>query len=261
MRSTSSSSTDTPEAIDHVGIIAFNRLYEYGHNGIKKSNIPRNGEDPNPQYPGCKLRKREYIGRTNRSREEFIEWIVNVKYGEYRGSNYDMIHHNCLDFAKAVCIFLRVPPNPNWEKISNWAKNNQKIAGLFSRNSPGTPPATGGNRRSSSLRQTGRSMTIPEDAVSSNDDGEQPSTSQEFSGLLSSPRRRRLSVNPPISFANRSHSRLSFRSASMETLPPTYEEALKMKIPSRRDSIQSAAPSYESYMRMSANANNNESYE
>ncbi len=36
---TSSSSHDTPEAIDHVGIICFNRLYEYGHSGVKKSNV------------------------------------------------------------------------------------------------------------------------------------------------------------------------------------------------------------------------------
>lgn len=36
---TSSSSIETPEAIDHVGIICFNRLYEYGHSGIKKSNV------------------------------------------------------------------------------------------------------------------------------------------------------------------------------------------------------------------------------
>lgn len=52
-----------------------------------------------------------------------MEWLVNVKYGQFRGSNYDMIHHNCLDFARAACVFLEVPPNPNWEKISNWAKN------------------------------------------------------------------------------------------------------------------------------------------
>lgn len=46
--------------------------------------IPRNGDDPHPSYPGCKLRTREYVGRTRKSREDFMEWLVNVKYGEYR---------------------------------------------------------------------------------------------------------------------------------------------------------------------------------
>lgn len=105
--STSSSSSTMPEAIDHVGIIVHNRLIEYGHNGVVKSpvgtylvkvvdyfilnvvfvlnpQLPRNGEDPIPQYPGCKLRKREFLGKTCKTRREFVEWMVNVKYERFR---------------------------------------------------------------------------------------------------------------------------------------------------------------------------------
>ncbi|OXA50688.1 hypothetical protein Fcan01_14251 [Folsomia candida] len=84
LRSTSSSSSTMPEAIDHVGIIVYNRLLEYGHSGVLKSSIPRNGEDPMPQYPGCKLRKREFLGKTSKKRHEFVEWLVNMKYERFR---------------------------------------------------------------------------------------------------------------------------------------------------------------------------------
>lgn len=30
-----------PEAIDHVGIIVYNRLLEYGHSGVLKSSVSR----------------------------------------------------------------------------------------------------------------------------------------------------------------------------------------------------------------------------
>jgi len=44
----------------------------------------RKDKDPVPQYPACRLRKREVIGYTKKTREEFMEWIVEVKYGAYR---------------------------------------------------------------------------------------------------------------------------------------------------------------------------------
>lgn len=98
-------------------------------------------------------------------------------------------------------------------------------------------------------------MTIPEESAI---DDESPPMDYE-TAVSSSPRRRRLSsMNPPICASSRSHSRLSFRSrsASLETLPPTYEEAITMSRGGRRDSILSAAPSYETVFKTSASNNN-----
>lgn len=94
-------------------------------------------------------------------------------------------------------------------------------------------------------------MTIPEDSTV---DGDNPIDYE--TAVSSSPRRRRLtSLNPAVSSSSRSSSRFSFRSrsASLETLPPTYEEAMLMSR-SRRESVISAAPSYDSYMKTSTSS-------
>lgn len=131
---------------------------------------------------------------------------------------------------------------------------SQKIAGLFTRGQPQGPgpytPEENENPRRSRFRHGGRSMTIPEESTTD----DLPMDYETAIASSSSPRRRRLSsMNPPISSSSRSHSRFSFRSrsASLETLPPTYEEALSMSKP-RRESILSAAPSYEALMNMGA---------
>ncbi|XP_035710390.1 uncharacterized protein LOC110853330 isoform X2 [Folsomia candida] len=216
LRSTSSSSSTMPEAIDHVGIIVYNRLLEYGHSGVLKSSIPRNGEDPMPQYPGCKLRKREFLGKTSKKRHEFVEWLVNMKYERFRGIHYDMINHNCLDFCQAVCRFLGVPPSPNWEKVSNWVKANQKLADVLTR----------GFRAPRQLRDCQRSASLQDprpshSAAATNGEGDSPDYASCTAGSATTrmapppPRTRRFSIcSTPMRLGGRGG---RFRSASMET--------------------------------------------
>lgn len=34
-----------------------------------------------------------------------------------------MVTHNCVDFGRDVCEFLKVPCPPNWERICAWVKD------------------------------------------------------------------------------------------------------------------------------------------
>lgn len=68
-------------------------------------------------------------------------------------------------------------------------------------------------------------MTIPEESTTDcngdegNEANENSAAPAYATAVVSSPRRRRFSMNPPISLSGRSHSRFSFRSrsSSMET--------------------------------------------
>jgi hypothetical protein len=80
---TSSSSAMVPEAVDHVGIIAYGQLYEFGDLGILRTPITLKS-NPKSKYPVFYLRSREKLGETKVMYEEFENWVTSLNQEEFK---------------------------------------------------------------------------------------------------------------------------------------------------------------------------------
>ncbi|ODM97796.1 hypothetical protein Ocin01_08868 [Orchesella cincta] len=130
LSATSSSEEMVPEAIDHVGIIVYGHLYEYGDLGVLRSVVPLES-DPKSKYPVFQLRSRETLGETTKTQEEFEAWVAEQNEGPFQGSNYDVVTTSCVVWAMHACNFLEIPYPENWDKLCDWAEENKTVAGLF----------------------------------------------------------------------------------------------------------------------------------
>ena len=72
-----------PEAVDHVGVIVYGQLYEYGDLGILKSPVPLKS-NPKSKYPVFYLRSRERLGETKVLHEEFESWVASQNQDAFR---------------------------------------------------------------------------------------------------------------------------------------------------------------------------------
>ncbi|OXA63685.1 uncharacterized protein LOC110863020 [Folsomia candida] len=127
---TSSSSEMVPEAVDHVGVIVFGFLYEYGDLGILKTAAPLQSS-PKSKYPVFYLRSREKLGDTAKSQEEFEEWVDVMNQTDFQGSGYDVVKQSCVVWGIRACEFLGVDYPENWDKVCNWAAQNSTVASLI----------------------------------------------------------------------------------------------------------------------------------
>jgi len=126
----SSSSEMVPEAVDHVGLIVFGYLYEYGDLGILKTAAPLQSS-PESKYPVFTLRSREKLGDTEKTQKEFEEWIEVMNQSEFQGSDYDVVTKSCVVWGMRACEYLGVEYPDNWDKVCNWAAVNSKVASLI----------------------------------------------------------------------------------------------------------------------------------
>ncbi|CAL8123019.1 unnamed protein product [Orchesella dallaii] len=130
LSATSSSGEMVPEAVDHVGIVVYGHLYEYGDLGILRTIVPLES-DPKSKYPVFQLRSREALGETPKTQEEFEAWTEEQNEGPFQGSNYDVVTTSCVVWAMHACNFLEVPYPENWDKLCDWAAENKTVAGWF----------------------------------------------------------------------------------------------------------------------------------
>jgi hypothetical protein len=130
---TSRSKEMAPDAIDHVGIVVFDRLYEYGDGGVLMSEelVEQDTLEVPSRYPVSSVRSRDLMGITRKTEKEFHKWLSINDDGEFRGSAYDVVNKSCVVWAIAACRFLGVPHPPNWDRIIDWAKKNEKIASIL----------------------------------------------------------------------------------------------------------------------------------
>lgn len=121
LSSTSSSEEMVPDAVDHVGIVVYGHLYEFGDLGVLNTVVPLGG-NPKSKYPVFQLRSRELLGETKKTQEEFEAWVDEQNEGPFQGSNYDVVTRSCVVWAMHACNFLEVPYPPNWDKLCDWAE-------------------------------------------------------------------------------------------------------------------------------------------
>jgi len=127
---TSACENSVPDSIDHVGIKVFGYIYEYGDCGILKTKIPKDGTFPPSKYPTFNLRAVEAVGETNKTQEEFEEWIREQNREDFRGNRYDIVNHNCIVWATRATEFLGVSYPSNWDKMRKYADANKFLASI-----------------------------------------------------------------------------------------------------------------------------------
>lgn len=92
-------------AVVHVGVEIFGEEISYGGNGVKLS-VPR--KNPNYIY-----RRAVPMGKSEHS-QEYVEVLIGKMWEEWKGSDYDILAHNCGTFGDAFCRLLGVGGLPKW---------------------------------------------------------------------------------------------------------------------------------------------------
>jgi len=130
---TSRSKEMAPDAIDHVGIVVFDRLYEFGDGGVLMSENPvaANTLDIPSRYPVSSVRDRELLGVTKKTEKEFHKWLSTNDDGAFKGSRYDVVDNSCVVWGIEASRFLGVRHPENWDKILDWAKKNEPVANIL----------------------------------------------------------------------------------------------------------------------------------
>lgn len=87
------------EMVPHSGIRVFGR--EYFYSGAIQSHNAEVVEG----WVGMKPVRLEVIGRTTKTIPELDEFVLSIRR-EWTVDSYDVMHHNCNDFAKSLASFL-----------------------------------------------------------------------------------------------------------------------------------------------------------
>lgn len=87
------------EAIWHTSIVVFGIEFYY-ENG---TSIGQGA--PGSTHYGTPVRK-ELLGETTLSKEEFLKWVEERKASDFGPTNYNVLEHNCNDFSEAAAQFL-----------------------------------------------------------------------------------------------------------------------------------------------------------
>lgn len=109
------------EGIWHSGVRVFGREFWYG--GVILESMPE-------EAPFGKPTRLLQLGKTLRSKEEFLEFLRNDVYVEYNPGNYDVLRRNCNHFSDELVQFLlhgkQVPEEvlmqPEWARNARFVR-------------------------------------------------------------------------------------------------------------------------------------------
>ncbi|KXJ73154.1 hypothetical protein RP20_CCG016391 [Aedes albopictus] len=86
------------DGIWHTAVVVFGREYFFGSHGITSCL-------PGATVLGQPLRK-EVIGQTFIPQAVFSDYVRGLAESTFRGTNYNLLHHNCNTFSEDLCQFL-----------------------------------------------------------------------------------------------------------------------------------------------------------
>lgn len=86
------------DGIWHTAVVVFGREYFYGSHGITSCS-------PGTTVLHQPLRK-EVIGQTFIPKSLLTDYLRDLAESSFRGSNYNLLHHNCNTFSEDLCQFL-----------------------------------------------------------------------------------------------------------------------------------------------------------
>ncbi|XP_058811176.1 uncharacterized protein LOC131676066, partial [Topomyia yanbarensis] len=86
------------EGIWHTAVVVYGREYFFGSHGIT-SCLPGNTILGQPQ-------RKQVIGQTFIPLPVFTDYVRGLAESTFRGSRYNLLHHNCNTFSEDLCQFL-----------------------------------------------------------------------------------------------------------------------------------------------------------
>jgi len=96
--------------IFHPGVEIYGREWGYGFTEDDSSGVCFTEPRCHPQH---RYKATVNLGPTEMS-EADVDALISRLAGEWPGSDYELIHHNCCDFANALCLELGVGRMPGW---------------------------------------------------------------------------------------------------------------------------------------------------